>query len=144
MTELNLRRSLPVRDMAAGIFGGIAGACVGYYLFRLLATQGFYALVLPGALAGIGCGSLSRHRSVLLGAISAIIGLSAGIYSEWRQYPFMEDDSFNYFIMNLHQLRPFTLLLMVAGGILAFWFGMGRSGGAWLKPNAAKSVKSND
>jgi hypothetical protein len=139
MNKLNLQRPLPVRDMAAGIFGGIAGACVGYYLFRLLATQGFYALVLPGALAGIGCGTLSRHRSILLGVISAIIGLFAGVYSEWQQYPFLQDDSFGYFMMHLHQLRPFTQLLIAAGGILAFWFGMGRTGGAWIKPNAPES-----
>ena len=127
------RQSPPLRDMALGALGGIAGACLGYILFHVIARQGFYALVLPGALTGIVCGSLSRHRSIILGIVCALVGTTAGIITEWRFAPFTQDNSFGYFILHLHQLRSFTQLLIVIGGMLAFWFGLGRNGGAWLR-----------
>ena len=128
-------QSLPMRDLVLGALGGIAGASLGYILFHIIARQGFYALVLPGALTGIGCGSLSRRRSIMLGIVCALVGTLAGFFTEWSFAPFTQDNSFGYFISHLHGLRPFTQLLIVVGGILAFWFGLGRNGGAWFRRN---------
>ncbi|MEQ1824915.1 MAG: hypothetical protein ABL921_03185 [Pirellula sp.] len=134
--ESPVHPSPPLLDIALGSLGGIAGACLGYVLFQAIVSQGFYALVLPGVLTGIGCGSLSGRRSITLGIASAVIGMLAGIFTEWRFAPFTEDSSIAFFISHLHRLTSFTQFLIVIGGILAFWFGMGRTGGAWPRKQA--------
>lgn len=131
-----MQKPLPMRDIAYGVLGGIAGACLGYFAFQGIARQGFYALVLPGALTGIGCGSLSRHKSILLGIACALLGTLAGIVTEWRFAPFKKDDSFGFFLTHLHQLSSVTQFLIILGGIMAGWFGLGRDGGAWLRKQA--------
>ena len=128
---------LPILGYALGIGGGVVGAVLGYFLFVALAGQGFYAIVLPGALAGLGCGALSGRKSNLLGIICVIIALIAGILSEWRMAPFLADRSLRYFLAHLHQLRGFTHFLILLGGFCAFWFGRGRAGGAWLRRQEA-------
>ena len=49
--------------------GAATGGAIGYFAFFLLASQGLYALVLPGALVGLGFGALSRRRSLLDGIV---------------------------------------------------------------------------
>ncbi len=131
--ENSMRQSIPLRDIAFGVLGSFVGACLGYFLFQAIARQGFYAIALPGALTGLGCGSLSRHRSVMLGIACAIVGTIAGIVAEWQFAPFIKDNSLRYFLSHLHQLKPLSQFLIIVGGILAFWFGLGRNGGAWLR-----------
>ena len=53
----------PVVGFVLGLGGAVAGAFLGYLLFVAIAGQGFYAIVLPGALAGVGCGALSGRKS---------------------------------------------------------------------------------
>lgn len=121
-----MRQSIQLRYLAMGAAGSIVGACLGYYLLQILAQQGFYAIVLPGALTGLGCGYLSRHKSIQLGILCAIVGAIAGILSEWKIAPFIKDDGLGYFLLHLHQVRPFSLFLIVVGSLMAFWFGLGR------------------
>ena len=45
--------------------GAVAGGILGYFAFGWLLGQGFYALMLPGGLLGLGAG-LAKNRSVLL------------------------------------------------------------------------------
>ncbi len=40
------------RDNLLGVLGAIVGAFVGNFLFHLIVQQGFYAMVIPGALTG--------------------------------------------------------------------------------------------
>lgn len=127
------RQSSAWCDFALGVVGAVAGACLGYLLFRVLARQGFYAIVLPGALTGMGCGSLSGRRSIALGIGSAILGILAGILTEWRFAPFIQGRSLAFFMSHLHQLRQITQILILLGGAAAYWFGQGRRGGAWLR-----------
>ena len=47
----------PVVGAVLGLGGAVVGAFLGYLLFVAIAGQGFYAIVLPGALAGVGCGA---------------------------------------------------------------------------------------
>ena len=62
-----------------GLVGGAGGGVAGYFLYFWLASQGFYAIVLPGAAIGLGCGALSRGKSNALGAVCGLFG--AGLES---------------------------------------------------------------
>jgi len=74
----------PVVGTVLGLAGAVAGGILGYLLFMVIVRHGFYAIVLPGALVGIGCGALSGRKSTGLGIACAILGLAAGIFAEWR------------------------------------------------------------
>jgi hypothetical protein len=105
-----------------GLAGAIVGAIVGHLLFWWIAGQGFYALPLPGALAGIGCALAARRRSICLGISAGLIALIAGILSEWRLAPFIADKSLAYFLTHLHDLQILTIILILVGMIFAVWF----------------------
>ncbi len=109
-----------------GVVGLVIGGAAGFFAFFWLVRQGFYAMVLPGALLGLGCGLLSRAKSELLGIICGLAALLLGLFIEWRFAPFAADDSLAYFIAHVHQLKGMTLLLIAVGGILAYWLGKGR------------------
>lgn len=128
--EIRSEHTLRLRDIVLGALGGIAGSYIGNFLFRVIAEQGYYALILPGAFTGLGCGILLRRSSFMMGIACALVGILAGILTEWRFAPFSADDSFTFFILHLHQLKPVTQCLILGGGFLAFWFGRGRAGGA--------------
>lgn len=119
----------------------MAGAGLGYFLFHAIVQFGLYALILPGALTGLGCGSLSRHRSIVLGTVCAVVGAIAGIIAEWQYAPFVKDGTLSYFLAHLQDLRRSTQFLIVLGSVMAFWFGLGRSGGAWLRKHASAPVR---
>jgi hypothetical protein len=123
----------PIVGFVLGLGGALVGAFLGYLLFVAIAGQGFYAIVLPGALVGIGCGALSGRKSNTLGIICGILGLIAGILAEWRFAPFIADKSLFYFLTHLHELTRFTQALILLGAAFAFWFGRGRKTGAWLR-----------
>ncbi|MHC4168206.1 MAG: hypothetical protein ACYSWQ_14715 [Planctomycetota bacterium] len=120
-----------IRDIALGGVGGLFGGCLGIFLFSLIAKEGFYAIALPGALVGLGCGCLSGRKSLFLGILCAVLGLLVGIVTEWRFAPFVKDDSFSFFLLHLHKLARVTQILISLGALLAFWFGRGREGGVW-------------
>ncbi len=109
-----------------GIAGALMGGTLGYAAFFVLAGQGFYAMVLPGALLGLGCGLLSGIKSIPLGVVCAVIGLALGIYTEWRFAPFKIDDSLAFFIAHLFELNTVKLIMIAVGAVAAFWFGLGR------------------
>jgi hypothetical protein len=109
-----------------GLLGAAAGGFLGYCAFFWMARQGFYALVLPGAALGLGCGLLARGKSYGLAIVCGVLALLLGLVTEWRFAPFAADGSLPFFLAHLGDLRPFTLMAIVAGGIAAFWFGGGR------------------
>jgi hypothetical protein len=102
------------------LLGGLVGGTVGYFLFFWIAGQGFYGLILPGGLLGLGAG-VSRATSRLLPAVCGILALLLGLLTEWRFAPFAADGSLGYFLSHIHQLKPLTLLLIGAGGLIGFW-----------------------
>lgn len=112
---------------ALGLLGGLAGGALGYYTFMWLVDQGFYGLMIPGAFLGLGCGLLSRDRSLPRGLICGLAGLALGLYCEWRFRPFIADESFTYLVTHLNQKRPITLIMLGLGAVFAVWFG--RDGG---------------
>ncbi len=95
----------------------------GYVLFFWIAQQGLYALVLPGAAIGLGCGLLARHRSALRGTLCAIAALGLGLYTEWKFSPFRADSRFPYMVLHFYELKPITLIMIGLGAALAFYLG---------------------
>jgi hypothetical protein len=116
-----------------GLLGAAAGGTLGYFAFFLLARQGFYGLVLPGGLLGLGCGLLSGGKSDALGIVCALLGLMLGLFTEWRFAPFIVNASLSYFITHIQDLNSTTLLLVAAGGGFGYWFGRGRGTGLWTR-----------
>jgi hypothetical protein len=107
-----------------GVIGGIVGGVVGYHLFFWIARQGFYAMVLPGAAVGLGCGLLARHRSVPRGIACAVAGILLGLYTEWKfEKTFPHDDRFLYLVLHFYALPGLTLIMIGLGGALSYYLG---------------------
>ena len=109
-----MRRSMLV------LMGAVAGGLVGYFGFFWIARQGFYALVLPGGLLGVGA-SLFANRSTDLCIVCGLLALALGVVAEWQFAPFIRDGSLGYFVTHIHQLKPITLLMIAAAAFIGFW-----------------------
>jgi len=119
------RAPLTVMSLMLGIAGAVVGGFVGVWVFGWMVRQGFYALLLVGALTGLGCWTLARRRSLVLGGVSGLVALGLGIYAEWHEFPFVADHSLGYFITHLHQVKPIGLLMIAGGALVALWIGRG-------------------
>ena len=104
----------------------MAGAVVGYFLFVWILRQGFYALILPPALMGLGAGLAAKVRSQPFSIGCAIAGLLLALFCEWKGAPFVADDSLGYFVAHLHQLRPVTLIMVALGAYFSYRFSLAR------------------
>ena len=60
--------------------------------FQWIYDHGFYGMMIPGALLGLGCGLLAQHASQIRGVLCALAGLGLGLFTEWRFRPFMADE----------------------------------------------------
>ena len=106
---------------AALVFGGaIVGGVVGYFVFFWLTRQGFYGLVLPGGLLGLGAG-IAKCHSRLPSIVCGVLALGLGLFTRWQYGHFDEDGSFGYFLSHVYQLSPVTLLMIAAGTAIGFW-----------------------
>jgi hypothetical protein len=115
-----MRSRISPSTLALGLTGALVGAAVGYFTFFWAAQQGFYAIVLPPALLGLGAGLGARRRSSVLAGLAAFAGLLLGLFIEWKFAPFVVDGSLAYFVTHLHALRPLTLLMIALGTILSY------------------------
>jgi hypothetical protein len=106
-----------------GVIGGVVGGVSGFALFFWIANQGLYALVLPGAAIGLGCGLLARHPSVPRGIACAVAAIGLGLYTEWKFRPFVVDDRFPYLVTHFYALQPITLIMIGLGAALAYYLG---------------------
>ena len=61
-----------------------------------------------------------------LGLFAAIVALAFSIFLEWHFFPFSEDNSLSFFLMNLASLPVKTKLIIGIGTVAGFWFGRGR------------------
>jgi hypothetical protein len=120
MIERQIVRAAGMIEWARALAAGAIGGAIGYWGFFWIAGQGFYALILPGGLLGIGAG-LFRSRSLLLATICGIAATLLGVFTEWKFAPFIADKSFGYFLTHVNELRGITLILIALGGIIGFY-----------------------
>lgn len=99
---------------------GLLGGTLGYLAFAWLLTQGFYGLVLPGGLLGLGAG-IPRNTSRTVAVVCGGLALGLGLYTEWRFFPFKADGSLGYFLSHLQQLKPATWLMLAVGTVLGWY-----------------------
>lgn len=100
--------------------GASVGGAVGYFAFFWIVTQGFYGLILPGSLLGVGA-FIAQNRSTKLAVVCGILGTALGFFTEWKFSPFIKDESLSYFLLHVHELKPVTLLMIGLGGVMGFW-----------------------
>jgi hypothetical protein len=98
----------------------LVGGALGYFAFFWAAGQGFYALMLPGGLLGFGAGIVS-NRSLYVPFVCGLLATALGIIAEYRFAPFNADDSLPFFLSHLFDLKPITLFMIAAGGLIGFW-----------------------
>jgi len=118
-----------------GILGGALGGAAGYFVFHWLISMGWYGVMIPGVLIGLGCGLLSGKRSFVLATVAMVGALALGLYTEWSWAPFAADDSLPYFLSHLMDLKLNTKIMIVAGGAVAFWAGIGTDRGSFRRPD---------
>jgi hypothetical protein len=112
------------KDLLA-LCGAVVGGVLGYFVFFWLASQGFYGMLLPGALLGLGA-AVCKNRAVWVAVVCGLAGLALGVFTEFRYAPFERDDSFSFFLTHLHHKRPLKLLLIGLGALLGFWISFPR------------------
>lgn len=107
-------------DLLALIYAAIGGV-VGHFAFGWILQQGFYAVMLPGGLLGVGAG-FAKSRTLVVPILCGVAATLLGFYSEWSFRPFIVDGSLEFFVKNIGQLMPITLIMIALGGFLGFWF----------------------
>jgi hypothetical protein len=101
------------------MLGAVIGGLVGYVVFFWIVHHGFYGLIIPGGLLGIGAG-IFKTQSKYISVVCGLLALALGFFTEWRFAPFAADDSLGYFVSHLHQLRPITLIMIAVGALIGF------------------------
>jgi hypothetical protein len=129
-------------DFSLGLTGALLGGVVGYYIYIWLwRNEGVYALVLPGAMIGIGCELLALDRSRFRGMLCAVAAVVVGLFCEWRIWPFKADESFLYLVTHAHQLKLLTQIMIVLGALVAYWCGQGSAIRAFRRWQRASQVE---
>jgi hypothetical protein len=108
-----------MKDNLIAIAGAIVGGAIGVYAFGWLLKQGFYGLVLPGGLLGIGA-AYAKPRSIFVPIVCGVAALLLGFAAEALYHPFIADHSFGYFISHLSDLEPVTFLMIGLGAAIGF------------------------
>lgn len=114
--------------IAKGVLGAIAGGVLGFFAFEWLSSVGLYAIVLPGAFVGLGCGMLARNRSIFFAVFCFVIGIVSSLLGEWHTKWFVDDagndQGLAYFIQHIHQSRGgIALIAVLLNGVIAGWLG---------------------
>ncbi len=116
-----------MKDKALAFTCAVIGGIAGYFAFFWIVQQGFYGLILPGGLLGLGA-SVFPCRSAWLCTLFGAMSLALGLFTEWRFEPFLKDGSPVFFLTHAYQLRPITLLMIGAGAFIGFWAPYKRGG----------------
>ncbi|MDG3004501.1 hypothetical protein [Paludisphaera mucosa] len=128
-----------IAEDLAGALGALLGATLGYYTFQWLYQRGFYGMMIPGALLGLGCGLAARRPSQARGVACGVAALALGLFVEWKFFPFNADPSFRYFLAHVAELKGVTILMIAAGAGFGYW--LGRDGSAGRFRAAAPPVR---
>ncbi len=102
------------------LIGASAGGLFGYALFILLVRHGYHALTVPGGLLGLGAG-IFKAGSKGVPIICGLVALALGLFAQWRLTVSVADVSLADFLLHVHQLPPFTLLMLTAGAAIGFY-----------------------
>ncbi|MEO6810452.1 MAG: hypothetical protein ABI353_15160, partial [Isosphaeraceae bacterium] len=68
-------------------------------------------------------GLLARAKSTIRGLFCAAAGVLLSLFVEWKAFPFRADDSLEYFLYHVQELKPITLLMIATGAAAACWLG---------------------
>jgi hypothetical protein len=113
--------------MLRGVVGGAVGGFLGYHAFKwLILNHGLYAMVLPGALVGIGCGLASGRKAIALGVLSAIGAFLVSVLANWHVLAEPSPTFLEQITTLVEPHRRMTALLILVGVAIAFYFGIGR------------------
>jgi hypothetical protein len=104
-----------------GCVGALVGVAIGAVVTRMGMSAGVYALIVVGPLAGFTARALARRGDVLLGVMVGAIAALGGLWTEWWLQPFIVDNSLGYFVTHLGSIRPFDLLIIGVGAVVAFF-----------------------
>jgi hypothetical protein len=63
------------------VAGAVLGGVLGFFGFGWFLAHGYYAMVLPGGLLGLGAG-IGKNRSMLLAVVCGAAALALGFYTE--------------------------------------------------------------
>jgi hypothetical protein len=109
-----------------GILGGVLGGVLGFFAFEWLLSHGYYALVLPGSLVGMGCGLASGRKVMALGVLSALGALVVGVLTDWNSLAAPNPSLIGHAatLIQPHRHLPGALILVAVA--ISFYFGMGR------------------
>lgn len=118
--------------------GALVGGLIGHFAFLWMLRQGYYAMILPGGLLGLGAG-WTRNRSRVLAVICGVLALGLGLVSEWRGFPFAADPSWGFFLKHVGDLQPITMLMIGVGAFIGFWIPFRR-----IEPTAAAGQNSHN
>lgn len=110
---------LPIRLLIVLVAAAVGGA-IGHFIFEFLIRQSLYALALPGLGIGLGA-SIARNPSRILAGVLGVAALGLTLYSEWDNFKFVADPSWDYFVRNLGKLTMLTKIMIVGGVLSAVW-----------------------
>jgi len=113
----------PIVSNMLGLAGAAIGSVAGVVIVSWIAKSGFYGMMIPGALLGLGCSMLAQHRSLARGIVCGVAAVILGLFAEWYCFPFVADDSLRYFVAHVGDLKGLTMLMIGVGGLLGFWMG---------------------
>lgn len=112
-------------DFLPGLVGALLAGSIGYFIVAWISRQGFYAPVIPGAMAGLACGFLSVTSSKLRGVFCSLIAAVIGLLTQWKilMRRVETDGSFLDFLTHLPSEGPITLIMLALGTFLGYWWG---------------------
>jgi hypothetical protein len=113
------RRKALVLDLLGVACGGILGGLLYYWSLR----YGYLLVFLPGILAALGCALTSEKPSRIRGAACSLLAMFLALFLEWQFAPFRVNESYWYFLANVHELSRQTIFGVLVAGALAFIFG---------------------
>ena len=86
------------RATSSALIGAVIGGVLGYYTFKWILDHGFYGMMIPGGLLGLGCGLLAQHPFHMReGDLPRRLAWES---LEWRFAPFIADQSW-YYLKNI-------------------------------------------
>jgi hypothetical protein len=113
--------SQQILDIPLAFLGAAAGGFLGYYTFQWLYNHGFYGMIIPGALLGLGGSLLTQAPSRARGFVCAAAAMGLGVLMEWKFFPFFDNGRFRYFVKHVLEVNRVHLAMIAAGAFFAYW-----------------------